>query len=332
LTSTAATLREAIETAARNAVDDVPRRATAVLPRRVPLPPPPWAQVFEAPSGVDLLRRGLKTVLLSQRRLERRLELLENGTETPPDAITTFGPYARRSPRVSIVVTLYNYEQFVGEALTSVALSDYEDLEVVVIDDRSTDGSLDAARDALLRLPWMPAKLVSRGANRGLPAARNLGLAEARGELVFTLDADNALYPHAVGRLVEALDDDPGATFAYGILETFDVRGPVGLLSWGEWDPARLRHGNYIDAMALLRRSALEAVGGYPTDPRLYGWEDFALWCGLAERGLHGAHVPEIVGRYRTGPRSMIGLTNVDTADAWSLLLEQHAFLREAGG
>jgi hypothetical protein len=333
LASTAAVLREAVETAAENPVADDPRRATRTVPRRVPAPPPPWVQVFDAPpTEIDLLRRGLKTVLLTQRRLERRLERLEHGGATPPDEIMYTGPYARRSPRVSIVVTLYNYEQFVAEALTSAALSEYEDIELVVIDDRSTDGSLAAARDALAALPWVPAKLVARGANRGLPAARNLGLSEARGELVFTLDADNALYPHAVGRLVEALDEDPKAAFAYGILETFDVRGYVGLLSWGEWDRDRLRHGNYIDAMALLRRSALEAVGGYPTDARLYGWEDFALWCDFAQRGRHGVHVPEIVGRYRTGPRSMIGTTNIDTAEAWSLLLEQHAFLRERGG
>ena len=141
------------------------------------------------------------------------------------------------------------------------------------------------------------------------------------------LDADNAIYPHAIERLVAALDSDPDAEFAYGILEKFDATGGTDLMSWLPWTPRRFVRGNYIDATALIRRSALVQVGGYTTDERLYGWEDFALWCAFADAGLRGVLVPEILARYRSGRISMISLTNIDTSDAWSALLERYAFL-----
>ena len=77
----------------------------------------------------------------------------------------------------------------------------------------------------------------------------------------------------------------------------------------------------------MIRREVLMAVGGYTTDPRLFGWEDFALWCTLAERGWHGVRVPEIVARYRKGLLSMLSLTDIDGRAAWAALLELHPSL-----
>ena len=140
---------------------------------------------------------------------------------------------------------------------------------------------------------------------------------------------DNTVYPHGLGRLTQALDEDPAASFAYGILQTFDTLGPVGLASWLDWSPERLRYGNYIDAMAVVRRSALEAIGGYPPDAALAGWEDFAVWIALADAGLRGVRVPEIVGRYRVSPHSMIALTDIDHSAAWATLLRRYPVLTE---
>ncbi len=75
----------------------------------------------------------------------------------------------------------------------------------------------------------------------------------------------------------------------------------MGLLSWAPWDPWWLRIDNYIDAMAMLRRESVRAVGGYTTNEALYGWEDFELWCNMASRGMSGTLVPELVATYRAG-------------------------------
>jgi hypothetical protein len=137
------------------------------------------------------------------------------------------------------------------------------------------------------------------------------------------LDADNMVYRHGLGRLVDTLDADPGAAFAYGMLGMFSDTGPVGLRSFYPWRPERLRTGNYIDAMALWRLDALRQLGGYATDKRLHGWEDYDLWCRAADVGERGGFVPEVVARYRATQHSMLSVTNLSAQTAVSVLIER---------
>jgi glycosyltransferase involved in cell wall biosynthesis len=194
-----------------------------------------------------------------------------------------------------------------------------------VVDDASTDGSLAHAVDWCERHPDVPVIVLHRGLNRGLAHARNAGVDFSRGEFVFILDADNQIYPHCLSRLVDVLDADADAVFAYGMSERFNDRGSTGLLSVGGWEPRRLRHVNYVDAMAIIRLDALRALGGYSDDMRLYGWEDYDLWCTVAERGWRGHAVREILGRYRVSTDSMLGsITNLSSTDAYVALIERH--------
>ena len=94
------------------------------------------------------------------------------------------------------------------------------------------------------------------------------------------------------------------------------------LLSQFPWDPRRLRRGNYIDAMSLLRIDVVRRLGGYTTDRRLYGWEDYDLYCRLAEAGHVGAFLPEIVARYRVSPTSMVSFSNMSVSSAFIALKE----------
>jgi hypothetical protein len=110
----------------------------------------------------------------------------------------------------------------------------------------------------------------------------------------------------------------------------FDVTGPCDVMSWLPWDGGRLRYGNYVDAMAMLRRDVVLDLGGYTSDPAVFGWEDLALWCEMTQRGLRGVAVPEIIARYRVHPRSMLSLTNLEGATAWSALVTRFPFLLES--
>ncbi|MBO0729001.1 MAG: glycosyltransferase, partial [Acidimicrobiaceae bacterium] len=231
--------------------------------------------------------------------------------------------HAVASPRVSIVTALYNHANWISEALGSVAGSAYRDLEVVVVDDGSSDGSGDRVRGWSQANPEIPLLVLHHPLNRGLPSARNSGLDFARGEFVLILDSDNKLSSGCLTRLVEALEGDPGAAFAYGMLATFDDEGYKRLISHIPWDPPRLRHGNYIDALALLRTSVLRELGGYTLDRRLYGWEDYDLYCRLAERDDRGVFVPEVVAYYRQSPASMRSLTDISTVTAFAALAER---------
>jgi hypothetical protein len=316
-----------------DALDDVSRSSVAGLqrgrrfpqpsPRRA-TPPPEYERIASERTELDVVRMALKQVLLTQKALERRLDAA--GAPAPPDRVERHGP-ARADPAVSVVLTVHNYADVVGNAIRSVALGSFEDVELVVVDDASTDNSIEVVLRALVEHPWLSATVVACGRNRGLPVARNSGVEHARGRYVFILDADNEVYPHAFERLAGALDEDPDAAFAYGMLEVFDFHGPHDLMSWLAWDPRQLRYGNFVDAMAMIRRSAVLGAGGYTTDPRLYGWEDFALWCEFAQRGWRGLLVPEILCRYRSSLHSMISITDIEGSSAWSALVERHPFL-----
>ena len=289
---------------------------------------------FQPPSVTDdrnisAIRAGLKDVRLDLLALRRQLEgvthALRGEPTTPPvrvDAISQ--SYVAATPRVSVLATVYNYADQIEGALESFATSRYREFEVVVVDDASRDGSLGVVRAWIRRHPRIPATLLRHPSNRGLPSARNTALGFARGELVFILDADNRIYPHCLERLVAALDGDPDAAFAYGLHQRFTHAGPWGLMNRFPWEPERLRSGNYIDAMALVRASTLRRLGGYTTDPRMYGWEDFDLWCHLAELGERGVFVPEVLARYRSAQHSMLALTDLSETMAFSVLAERY--------
>lgn len=318
-----------------DALDDVSRANVEGLPlgrlqpRPQPLPPTPplpeYQRLVEQRTDTDVMRMALKHLILGQADIARSLR--PPAVVSEPDRVETYGQRRDRPPQVSVVLTVYNYATVVGEAIASVAGSDHDDYELVVVEDASTDQSLDAIRAALRAHPWIRATLIARGSNQGLAAARNLGVACASADSVFILDADNAIYPHCLSRLDTALAGDPDVSFVYGLLEVFDSGGARDLMSWREWDPYQLRFGNYVDAMALIRKSAIQNAGGYTLDRRLYGWEDFALWCALADLGARGVRIPEILGRYRASGASMISITDVDASAAWGVLAQRYSVL-----
>jgi hypothetical protein len=328
LSSTVAPLIKAVQEVAATSVE--PGFSTPAPTGPMPLPPSTKPTEYERISthlsDLDRVKGAVKDLVLGQFEVRRHLAEQSVDPSSLADVVHHVGP-RDRAVRVSVALTVYNYADVVFDAIGSVAGSDFESYEVVVVDDGSRDDSLAVVREELSRYPWIPATIVARGRNQGLAAARNCAVEYARGELIFILDADNQIYPHALGRLTAALDDASRASFAYGVVEQFGPEGPRDLMSWHSWDAGRLRYGNYIDAMAMIRRAAIMEAGGYTLDRRLFGWEDFDLWCAFADRGLSGVRVPEILARYRTGLYSMISTTNIDGQAAWSALVERHQFL-----
>ena len=276
---------------------------------------------------LSVVRAGLKDLRLDVVRLGRRLDSLGRklrGQDSGIEVAAASRAYAASRPKVSVIVTVYNYSDHIGRALDSVAASQFRDLEIVVVDDDSSDDSVANVRAWVRRNPGVQALFLRHAANRGLPHARNTAVAFARAPLTFVLDADNEIYPHGLARLVERLDAEPDAALAYGFHERFTHAGPDQLMNLWPWQPERLRGGNYIDAMALVRTDVLRRTGGYTTDSRLHGWEDFELWCRLAELGERGAFVPEVVARYRSAQHSMLSLTNLSSTMAFSVLAERY--------
>ena len=192
------------------------------------------------------------------------------------------------SAEVTVVISLYNHACYVEEALGSVRAQTLDTLDLIVVDDRSTDASLEVA------LRWIQSHaarfnrvgLLRNRANSGIARTRNTGFDAAETPYVLALDADNRLLPECVAACLRTAQHT-GAAFAYPVIRKFGVS--QDLLGTQDYDPHRLIFGNYIDAMALISKAAWVAAGGFNHEQR--GWEDFDFWCRLAERGLWGQRV-----------------------------------------
>jgi ubiquinone/menaquinone biosynthesis C-methylase UbiE/glycosyltransferase involved in cell wall biosynthesis len=210
----------------------------------------------------------------------------------------------RAQSDVAVIIPLYNYAQFVEEALESVRHQTLRAKDLIVIDDCSTDDSLAVAKRWIEQhgRDFTHVALLRNRQNSGLALTRNAGFAFSEARFILPLDADNMLEPECLECCLSAITESGAAMAFPSILQFGDATGD---LSANFWRPARLVAGNYIDAMALVRKSAWCAIGGYRR-MKTMGWEDFEMWCRFVEDGFWGAWVPERLALYRVHSVSMI--------------------------
>ena len=201
------------------------------------------------------------------------------------------------APSVSVVIPCFNYGRFLPEVVASIRNQTYGDHEIIVVDDGSQDDTEAVARALGVRYLRQP--------NQGPSAARNTGIAAARGRYIGFLDADDAWHPEKLARQVPILEERPEVVFVYTDTTYFDGATGRDVGRHGE----RFAHhhgrilgplieaGNFISsATPLVRRTVLEAVGGF--DPVMRFAEDWDLWVRLAAHG-EVAYVDEPLARYR---------------------------------
>jgi glycosyltransferase involved in cell wall biosynthesis len=189
-------------------------------------------------------------------------------------------------PPVSIVVLCHNYARFLPEAMESALGQDYPNLELIVIDDGSTDDSLEVASRYANR-----ARILTQP-NQGLAPTCNRGAREARGEYFLFLSADDRLEPTYVSELNAALRRTPEASFAYCSARLFGAES--GVMPARPFSAVSLVRGrNYINGSALTRRADYLDAGGYPEDLPEGAFDDWDFWLTMVERGHRGTYVPK---------------------------------------
>ncbi len=192
-------------------------------------------------------------------------------------------------PRVSVIIPTHNRAEVIGEAVESVLAQTYRDLEIIVVDDGSTDRTRDALAGYLashgerVRYVWQE--------NAGAPAARNTGMRAATGDYIAFLDSDDIYLPRRLEVGVGALEADARLGASYLDQRTVDVNGAVLLGSRIErfggpasgWILPALFRGDLVQTNTItIRREALAAVGGF--DERLWSGQDTDLWWRLAKQ------------------------------------------------
>ena len=227
------------------------------------------------------------------------------------------------APLVTVIVTLFNYQNFITQCLDSVKAQTIDRLSLVVVDDHSTDRSVEICKKWLDKngSRFYEYILARHGVNLGLANSRNTAVSLVQTKYVFILDADNSLYPRCLESLVEALENCD-ASFAYSYLEEFGDSNK--LKNTKPWNPATLAAVNTIDAMVLMRKIVLDKVNGYSIMP-VMGWEDYELWFKIARADGWGVQVPEVLARYRVHRTSMLNtVTNPNVEKLWSYLKENY--------
>src|SRR5450755_285989 len=215
-------------------------------------------------------------------------------------------------PRFSVVVPAYNAEATVTSAVSSVLAQTQPDLEVIVVD----DGSTDATAEVVQRIGDPRVHLISQ-ANRGLSGARNAGVSAARGTYISLLDSDDLYLPTYLERSEHALQSTADAGFAYTDAYVFDsVSGRVRRRSaMARSNPPTpppadpngfllaLLKCNFVYVSTTMPRTVLEVVGGF--DESRTSSEDYQLWLRILLGGYRAVWIPGRQALYRKHPGQM---------------------------
>lgn len=189
-------------------------------------------------------------------------------------------------PLVSIIITAYNYGQFVAQAVQSALDQSYSNVEVIVVDDGSTDNT-----DEIL-IAFGSQITHIKQPNSGVVRARNNGASHASGEYLLFLDADDYLPTDFVAVCVSKFTDFPEVDIVY--TDRMVISKKKFRYQSRQWNKNFLLLSNYIGMSTLMKRSSFEQVGGYREKlNNKKSYEDWDLWLTLSEKGYIGLYCPQ---------------------------------------
>lgn len=221
--------------------------------------------------------------------------------------------------RVSVVVPAYNAERTITDTLASVVAQTFKDIEVIVIDDGSVDGTARVAREA----GDERVRVISTR-NGGVAAARNRGIAEAKGEFVALLDADDLWLPTKLERQVALLESRPSVGMCFTAAERVDINTrPVGRIparEYRDYCEALLLYSVVVSAgasSAMIRRTLALEIDGFDTS--FSQSADWDFWLRLS-RVTRFAAIPDVLMSYRSSPGNMSSDAELLERDTFAVL------------
>lgn len=203
--------------------------------------------------------------------------------------------FSDRTPKVSIIIPCYNYAHYLPEAFSSVMGQTFQDFEIIIVNDGSTDNTNEVVENLITLLPGHTVKLITTP-NSGNPAfPRNIGVMESRGSYILFLDADDMLMPTFLEECVKILDGTAAISIAYTDQIYFDEKKNWTVFTY-EYDFDNLLNANFMSYCSLFRRKVWDDVGGVPTD---VGYEDWDFWIMGGLLGHYALRIPKPLFCYR---------------------------------
>lgn len=219
-------------------------------------------------------------------------------------------PADQGSPLVSVVIPVYNCERFVGEAIVSALAQSHRPMEIIAVDDGSTDGTRDVLQS------FSPSVTVISQKNKGVSAARNAGIAASKGRYIAFLDADDLWHSDKIARQVNLLERYPSAVACYVDHQVIDANGTVlsptsalfGPRCSGTITKDLLEFTMIVTpSVVMVRRSALDRVGPFRESLKIA--EDLNIWLRLSVIGPILYDIETLTSYRRHGSNNYKGMS-----------------------
>jgi len=191
-----------------------------------------------------------------------------------------------KNPLVSIIIPIYNYGVQFEKTLQSVFSSTYKNIEVIIINDGSTDNYVNLKLSSIN--DHSNIKILHQE-NKGPSSARNNGIANSKGEYILPLDSDDMILPEYIENCVNILKHNKNISPVY--CDTVHIGQIQGTEKRPEWSMDRLVKGPFIVNCSMFTRESFDSCGGY--DESLIGWEDYDLWLRMGLKGYVGKRIPK---------------------------------------
>lgn len=195
-------------------------------------------------------------------------------------------------PLVSVVIPYYNDGKYIHETLESIQHQTYKNVEIILVDDGSTEKESIRVFDDLKKIGFQ----TYRQKNSGPSAARNLGISHSRGKYILPVDADDKIRPIYIEKAVHYMESHTQCGIVYCKAEFFGARS--GLWNLPKYSIEQMLLNNCIFVSALFKRTDWETVHGYDSNMK-YGLEDYEFWLSIIELGQGVYCIPEVLFLYR---------------------------------
>jgi len=208
------------------------------------------------------------------------------------------------SPKISVILPVFNAQSYLRESIDSILSQSFQDFELIIINDGSTDQSL-----SIMKSYTDPRIRIIHQANAGLPISLNRGIAIAQGQYLARQDADDISLPERFSKQVAYLDANPQCallgTWAQILVENALTERSLSHPHLNGDIQLKLPFFNcFVHSSVMIRKSILKNSGVYPEDPEKFPPEDYDLWLRIA-RNAEVANLPEMLLHYREVPSSI---------------------------
>jgi glycosyltransferase involved in cell wall biosynthesis len=197
-----------------------------------------------------------------------------------------------KEPKISVITACYNHGRFINEMIESVLKQTFEDFEIIIVNDGSTDDTA----EILNNITSKKVKILQTR-NQGPAHARNIAIRHATAPLIMNLDADDKIAADLLEKANNIFTMNPNIGIVYCDAECFGAKS--GKFEIGEYSLETMLFDNKITSLSFFRKEDWQEVGGY-SDDLIYGLEDWDFWLLIIELGREVVKIPEKLVYYRT--------------------------------